>query len=168
MFEDLGKLATLSIGFPGYLVPDYIITFDQDWLQPLRRLRFLDLTGINVAGFSPGQFCRNRLMKNLTLTHTLISSTEGLGIQSPDLKEPGSTSEPCLPNLTHLDISFDNITVLNLTLGTDMPMLKVLNVQNCSVSQFLGLDSLAIMRLQYLDLSNNSLSLFYSKQYGKL
>ena len=133
---------------------DYFTTFDPDWLDQLTGLRNLSLIGLNARSFHKGHFCRLQYLNNLVLKNNLVQSSADLGIEWDE------SDIQCLPNLTHLDISGNPMSLLNVSFSKDIPNLKVLTAKNCSISQIIGLDSAAIMGLQELNLSNNSLSLF--------
>ena len=153
-FQGLDQLSTLDI----FAVPTrgYFATFDSDWLKPLTSLRKLTLIGTHALGFPVGHFCQLPHLEHLSLSKARIHSSVGLGIQQND--SSASMGEPCLPNLEHLDISFNLIQILNVSFSTDIPNLKVLKAHSNSISQMIGLNSETFIGLQELNLSNNNLS----------
>ena len=129
-FAGLQKLEVLSIGMPGFEYgSDYVTSFEPDWLQPIQNLTLLYLTNMNAKNFPSGHFCGLQHLKFLNLSHNLINSTGGIGIQSHDFET--SVDQGCLPSLTHLDVSSNAISILDIT---SLQHLQILYAQSCAIS----------------------------------
>ena len=165
-FEGLHHISDINIQNPNQ--PErYYVSFASDWLEPLTSLRSLTLSGTNALGFPSGHFCQLPHLEHLTLNKTKINSSDSLGLVGEEYESKSSVERPCLPNLTHLDISYNLIQILNVSFSTDIPNLKVLIGQSNSISQMIGLNSETITGLQELNLSNNNLSIFTMENPAK-
>ena len=134
--------------------------FDSDWLQPLAGLRSLTLPGNFITQFPPEHFCGLQNLTTLVMFTNSFTKTEDLGIECNDTMSSEAQCHPCLPNVTVLNLSFNNFTVFDVKFGKDLPSLTTLRVSYSGLYEIRGLDVSTVLSVAVLDLSHNHLSAF--------
>ena len=162
-FRDLRKLISLTLHIQW---DECIRTIDSDWLQPLTGLRVLNLTHFYAVRFPDKSFCGLKQLKSLDISDNKLSSINGLTC-SRNINDTLDTScTTCLPNLTRLVLSNNPLSKLNVSFR-DVPLISVLLINNSSLSDLHGIDSLLLTGLVEFDISNNNLSSFIVQDVEK-
>ena len=134
--------------------------FDSDWLQPLGGLRSLTLPGNFITQFPSEHFCGLQNLTTLVMFTNSFTKTEALGIECNDTTPSEAQCHPCLPNVTVLDLSYNNFTVFDVKFGKDLPSLTTLLVSYSGLYEIRGLNVSTVLSLFYLSLNHNYLSAF--------
>ena len=156
-FAGLGNLTFLRITPRSNLLASPL--FQSHWLKPLIYLKSLNVSRNGINSFEKGQFCILKYLKLLDLSYNHLKTYEDLGISCSSGHLKFNNSEPCLPSLTVLDISHNQILVLNEYFGRDLPRLHDLKADNSQLSSF-TLESKVFIGLEMFDISYNKLRSF--------
>ncbi|KAJ0691491.1 putative leucine-rich repeat-containing, plant-type, leucine-rich repeat domain superfamily [Helianthus annuus] len=118
-----------------------------DFTKPLSSLDTLDLSNNKLEGEIPRSFFELGKLSVLLLSSNKLIGT----IKTTDFQDR-------LSNLTTLDLSFNNFSVItsdNISLVSHLPKFSSLNLDSCKLHKFPNLRNQT--SLQYLDLSNNNI-----------
>ena len=132
------------------------------WLRPLAFvLGNLEMSHCRIPRFRVDEFCGLIGLYRLDLSDNRLNSSEDIGVMcNPD----DSSCHHCLPILSHLDISFNRFSDLNVDFGVGLPILTVLIVASSNVSTLISSFNLSdpgscpLFNLRHLKLQDNSLS----------
>ena len=141
-FAGLRTLNSLEV--KGSQIPE-----EPDWLKHLGRLRQLNLHYNVLNRFSLKHFCALDHLKYLKVNYnTFIKGQSGV-IEM-------SSNSSCLPELTRLDLSHNEIRSINLS-SKELPKLSILHAKLSNLTVF-RINYNMVESLTELDLSSNQLS----------
>ncbi|KAI3759896.1 hypothetical protein L1987_50281 [Smallanthus sonchifolius] len=165
-FQDLDNLVSVDLRFNGFngSIPSSLFSLQKlqqiqlsnnnfDGLLPnftnplLSSLDTLDLSSNKLEGEIPRSIFELRNLNILLLSSNILSGT----IRTIDFQDR-------LSNLTTLDLSFNNLSIItsnNITLVNHLPKFTTLKLASCSLTKFPNLRNQS--RLINLDLSNNKI-----------